>query len=96
MIDLYLKKYSRQTLKANIYTVKLLDILKTQIIDATFAARYILNEKYQLHKDDKNITFDIVLKYQPHIRKDDLYNQIINYESDDDSIEDFETSQRHL
>jgi hypothetical protein len=91
MIFLYAKKYNRQTLKANIYAVKLLDILKSQVIDSTFAARYILNEKYQLHKDDKKITFDMVLKYQPHIKKNDLYNQIINYESDDDSIEDFET-----
>jgi hypothetical protein len=90
MIDLYLKKYNRKTLKAHIYEVKLIDILKTQKIDATFAARYILNEKYQFDKEDKKITFDLVLKYQPHIIKDILYNEIINYESADDSIENFE------
>jgi hypothetical protein len=52
MLDLYNNKYDRQTLKDNIYAVKLLDILKTQVIDVTFAVRYILNTKYQLDDDD--------------------------------------------
>ena len=45
MLDLYNNKYDRQTLKDNIYAVKLLDILKTQVIDVSFAVRYILNTK---------------------------------------------------
>ena len=44
MLDLYNKKYDRQTLKENIYAVKLVDILKTQTLDVTFIVRYILNE----------------------------------------------------
>ena len=55
-----------------------------------FAVRYILNEKYQLHEDD-NITAPMVLQYQPHITYQELQNELMNYESDDDSIEDFET-----
>lgn len=90
MLDLYNKQYDRQTLKDNIYSVKLIDILKTQKIDATFAVRYILNTKYQLHKDD-DITTPIVLKYQPHITYEDLQNSMLNYDSDDDSITDFDT-----
>jgi len=41
MLDLYNNKYDRKTLKDNIYAVKLIDILKTQTIDVTFAVRYI-------------------------------------------------------
>jgi hypothetical protein len=90
MLDLYNKKYDRQTLKDNIYAVKLIDILKTQIIDVTFAVRYILNRKYQLHPED-DITSPVVLHYQPHITYQDLHDELVNYDSDDDSTDDFET-----
>jgi len=90
MIDLYNNKYDRQTLKDNIYAVKLLDILKTQIIDVSFAVRYILNSKYQFHEED-NITAPTVLKYQTHITYDELQLALQEYDSDDDSVDDFET-----
>jgi len=90
MIDLYNNKYDRQTLKDNIYAVKLIDILKTQKIDVAFAVRYILNDKYQIHNND-NITAPIVLKYQPHISYDELQKALYEYDSDDDSVVDFET-----
>lgn len=91
MLDLYNNKYERKTLKDNIYAVKLIDILKTQIIDVTFAVRYILNAKYQIQDDDTNITAPIVLKYQPHITYEELQKALFNYDSDDDSVDDFET-----
>jgi hypothetical protein len=90
MLDLYNNKYDRTTLKANIYSVKLIDILKTQTIDVSFAAKYILNKKYQLHTDD-NISIPIVLIYQPHINKNELIELIKYYDTDDDSVDDFET-----
>ena len=90
MLDLYNKQYDRQTLKDNIYSVKLIDILKTQKIDSTFAVRYILNTKYQLHKDD-DITAPIVLQYQPHITYEELQKVILEYDTDDDSVTDFDT-----
>jgi hypothetical protein len=90
MLDLYNKKYDRKILKKNIYALKLIDILKTQTIDVTFAVRYILNKKYQLNDDD-NLTAPDVLKYQPHITYEDLQNALSEYESDDDSVDDFET-----
>ena len=90
MLDLYNKKYDRQTLKDHIYTVNLIDILKTQEIDVTFAVRYILNKNYQFHKEDQEITESIVLFYQPHISKLSLKAHIIMYNDDDDSIDDFE------
>ena len=67
MLDLYNNKYDRQTLKDNIYAVKLIDILKTQTLDVTFIVRYILNSKYQLDDEDQIITPKMVIKYQPHI-----------------------------
>jgi hypothetical protein len=90
MLDLYNNKYDRLTLKNNIYAVKLIDILKTQMIDISFAVRYILNKKYQLHEDDKLTIYD-VLQYQPHISFDGLVKYFNNYDSDDDSIDDFDT-----
>jgi len=91
MIDLYNNKYDRKILKDNIYAVKLIDILKTQKIDVNFAVKYILNVKYQLNDDDIGITAPIVLKYQTHITYDELQKALREYESDDDSIDDFET-----
>ena len=90
MLDLYNYKYDRQTLKDNIYSVKLIDIVKTQTIDVDFVVRYILNEKYQLHEDDCVTTEDI-LKYQPQIKYKDLQDAFFYLDSDDDSIDDFET-----
>ena len=90
MLDLYNKKYDRLTLKKNIYSVKLIDILKTQIIDVSFAVRYILNRKYQLIEED-NLTAPDVLRFQPHITYEELQIALLDYDSDDDSIDDFLT-----
>jgi hypothetical protein len=91
MLDLYNKKYDRKTLKEYIYAISLIDLLKTQNIDVTFAVRYILNKKYQIREEDEIITAPIVLKYQPHIKYEELQKALNDYESDDDSVDDFET-----
>jgi hypothetical protein len=91
MLDLYNKKYDRETLKEYIYAISLIDLLKTQNIDVTFAVRYILNKKYQIREEDEIITSPIVLKYQPHIKYEELQKALNDYESDDDSVDDFET-----
>lgn len=91
MLDLYNNKYDRKTLKDNIYAVKLIDILKTQTLNVTFIVRYILSDLYQLDDEDRTIDVDMVLKYQNHINKDELLELLVNYNSDDDSIEDFES-----
>jgi hypothetical protein len=91
MLDLYNKKYNRKTLKQYIYSVRLIDIVKTQKLDVTFIVRYILNPKYQLHEIDEYLNIDTVLMYQRHINKQKLELEILNYSSDDDSVEDFET-----
>jgi hypothetical protein len=91
MLDLYNIKYDRDTLKQHIYAVKLIDIIKTQTLDISFIVRYILNDSYQLHEHDKNITVETVIKYQPHIDKVSLEKGLQDYNSDDDSIEDFQS-----
>jgi hypothetical protein len=91
MLDLYNNKYDRQILKDNIYDVKLIDILKTQILDTSFIVRYILSDLYQLTDEDKKINVDLVLNLQPHIKKHELLKELNDYNSDDDSIADFET-----
>jgi hypothetical protein len=93
MLDLYNNKYDRKTLKDNIYAVKLIDIVKTQKLDVSFIIRYILNKKYQLNEDD-DITAPTVLMYQPHITYEMLQFALQMYDSDDDSVEDFESISR--
>ena len=91
MLDLNNKKYDRQILKDNIYAIDFFDLLRTQKIDATFAVRYLLNKKYDLEDKYKILTPEIIGRLQPHIKIEDLRNEILNYESDDDSVTDFET-----
>ena len=91
MVDLYNNKYDRQTLKDNIYAIKLIDILKTQTLDVTFVVRYILNTNYQFSGEDKAITIETVLKYQPHLSGPQISIALNLYDDDDDSVDDFET-----
>ena len=91
MLDLYEKQYDRQTLKDNIYAIDFFDLLKTQKIDATFAVRYLLNKKYDLEDKYKMITPGLIVKLQPHIKIQDLCFELTKYDSDDDSVTDFET-----
>jgi hypothetical protein len=70
--DLYRNKYDLSTLKANIYVVSLVDILKSQTLTADFCVKYILNNSYQFSKEEEMITLDMVKIYQPHITFDDL------------------------
>ena len=96
MLDLHNKQYDMQTLKENIYAVRLWDILKTQILTKEFCVKYILNKNYQMEEEDEKITFQDVLLLQPHIDKRELFIGIINYSPDDDSYEDFESfANRH-
>jgi hypothetical protein len=96
MLDLYNNKYDRKTLKEHIYATNLIDILKTQTLDISFIARYILNGVYQLTDEDKSIDVDTVLKFQTHIQREQLITALKKYDSDDDSVEDFQSySEKH-
>lgn len=96
MLDLYNNKYNRQILKENIYDLNFLDILKTQTLETTFIVRYILSDIYQLTDEDRSIDINLVLKYQKHIKREELITSLKEYDSDEDSVEDFQTySERH-
>ncbi len=90
-LDLHNNKYSYETLKKHIYQVNMSDVLKTQILTPEFCVKYILNSRYQLRPEEKELTSDDVLKYQPHINKYDLKRAILTFDSDYDSFDDFDT-----
>lgn len=86
MLDLQNNQYSQSILKKYIYAVNLIEILKTQKIDAEFAVKYLLQKKYQLTRVEELITPKIVVYYQPHILETELNKQMLEYDSDQDSI----------
>ena len=48
-------------------------------------------------EEEEKITFQDVLRLQPHIDKRELLVGIVNYSPEDDSYEDFESfSNRHV
>jgi hypothetical protein len=90
MLDLFNVQYDRETLKKHIYSTNLLDILKTQKIDVTFAVRYLLNPNYHLHDEYSMITPELIIQLQPHIKMKELRREILNYDNDDDSVDGFD------
>ena len=101
--DLYRNQYDYETLKANIYAVSLLDILKTQRLSADFCVKYILNESFQFLDEDQSISMETVKKYQTHLSEIDLIGAILRATHKKmmgqriDSVEDFESyMNRHL
>ena len=90
-LDLYNNKYDYNTLKKHIYQVNMVDVLKTQILTSEFCVKYILNTRYQLTPEEKELTIQDVLKYQPHINNYDLSRAILTFDSDYDSFDDFDT-----
>jgi hypothetical protein len=96
MLDLQNNQYDMKILKENIAAHNLWDILKTQVLTKEFCVKYILNKNYQFSEEDEKITFQDVLRLQPHIDKRELLVGIVNYKYEDDSYEDFESfSNRH-
>lgn len=91
MIDLEKNKYDEATLKMYIYSVSLLSILKTQTISEDFALTYILNKKFQLTKEEREITVYDVITYQPHLNFSSLIEKTNTDVRREDSVEDFQS-----
>jgi hypothetical protein len=51
----------------NSYDLK--DLLKYKKLSFDFCVNYILNEKYQITRKEKDITIDTVINYQPHLKE---------------------------
>ncbi len=101
--DLYKNQYDYDDLKANIYAVSLLDVLKTQKLSVNFCVKYILNKDFQISDEDKLINMEIVKKYQQHLSEMELIETVVKLNNKKmigeriDSVEDFESyMNRHL
>ena len=92
--DLYKNMYDYDTLKANIYCVSLMDILKTQKLNSDFCVKYILNPHFQLTQEEQKITLEIVKKYEQNninehtnTRIQNINDKIAQYNKDKVSIQ---------
>jgi hypothetical protein len=70
--DLPKKQYPIDVLIDNVLNLSISKLLKWQILDAEFCNKYILNEEYQCVEETFLITFEYVLKRQPHLKYEDL------------------------
>ena len=62
--------YTEDELIKNIHKLNIVDIYKYQTITFQFVLDYILNEKYQKMSDEKQITMDDVLLWNPSLKLD--------------------------
>lgn len=69
-------KYPIDVLTKNIGNLSIKTLLQKQHLDASFCKKYILNEEYQTVEDNYLITFEYVLKCQPHLKYEDLLEKI--------------------
>ncbi len=61
----------------HINSLDLLNVLRTyNNLSFDFVINYILNEKYQKSRKERDITIDIVVNYQPHLIP--KINEILN------------------
>ena len=69
--------YTEEEIKIikNISSYDMLDLLKTKTLSFDFVINYILNEKYQISRKERNITIDTVVNYQPHLK--DIFIKIL-------------------
>jgi len=87
--DLHTNQYNYEILKANIYVVSLIDIIKTQKLTAEFCVKYILNPDFQFTEEEQQIDIHMVKKYQTHLTEDDFIKAKLNKRVD--SFDDFDT-----
>lgn len=72
-LDLLTNKYTEKELIDNIYSVSLLQVLKTQNLSAEFCYNYLLNSSFQLLPEEELLlTKELILHYQSHISLLDL------------------------
>jgi hypothetical protein len=97
--DLYNTQFTYDQLKDNIYNLCLLDIVKTQVLDAEFCIKYILNSDFQLTPEEQKITIHDIKQYQHHISNEEFniafrkihYSKILKNLKRIDSFESFES-----
>lgn len=73
--DLKERKYPIEDLIKNVLNLEIKTLLRHQILTADFCKKYILNEEYQTVSESYTITYDYVLKRQPHLKYEDLIDE---------------------
>ena len=77
-IDLYHHNFPINILEANIDSLDLFTLIKTQKLTYDFIIKYVLNEEYQITPEEKTIDIYDVVRYQSHIDINELNNKFIN------------------
>ena len=63
-------KYTEETLIKNIHKLNLVEIYKYQDISFNFIVKYILNQDYQIMREETDICIDDVLLYNSHLESE--------------------------
>ena len=75
------KKYSMDILAKNMTTLSKTTILHTQIVDADFCAKYILDVDIDSGSEESYLFEQDVLEAQPHIIEGELYEAVKFYDA---------------
>ena len=70
--DLRKNKYPLDILIKNVCNLSTKTLLRWQILDADFCKKYILDESYLSVEESYLVTYDYILKTQPHLKFEDL------------------------
>ena len=66
-LDLYSFNFPIHVLEANIDSLDLRTLIRTQTLSYEFIIKYILNDEYQITPEEKTIDIYDVVNNQPHI-----------------------------
>jgi len=70
-LDLKNYEYTEEYIIENLSKLDLTDIFKYQkTLTFNFVINYLLNEKYQITSNEKDIVIDDILRYHPYLKKD--------------------------
>ena len=75
-LDLYSSKFSIDVLIANIDSLDLVTVIKTQELTYDFIIEYVLNDQYQITPEEKYIDIYDVVRNQPHIDISELKKKL--------------------
>ena len=76
-IDLYHHNFPINILEANIDSLDLFTLIKTQKLTYDFIIKYVLNEEHQITPEEKTIDMYDVVRYQSHIDINELKNKYV-------------------
>ena len=75
-LDLYSGKFPTNVLVANIDSLDLMTVIKTQELTYDFIIEYVLNDQYQITPEEQTIDMYDVVRNQPHIDISELKKKL--------------------